>query len=391
MRVPDLLKLIPEERLAFLADHHKTDHKIKKLPASLLFKLLLYSQLEVRQNSLSVMENIFNSYAFSHLSDKPATQKIHYSSISERLGRADAAFFEALYKDCLERFSAQLPSKGGKRHQLLHFDSTLVPLSSKLIRIGFRSGGSQEHVKQLKFTVGFSEVPEYASFHHEATFNSENVALKQAILNCPASDKCIVIVDAGLQSRDAYEQLFDKDINFITRINPNPRSVVVEENAIPEAVSQQSDLRLVADRKVYLYNRKGKRTKNIYRYTEALKPDGTTLAFLSNVFDFQPYEITSLYKKRWDIEVFFKFLKQELNFSHLLSRSINGIRAVLYVRMILSLLIITYQKLNQIKSSKSAKHQFALELEAELMKFMVRLYGGNPDKPPPNGHYIPFW
>jgi hypothetical protein len=36
MRVPDLLKLIPEERLAFLADHHKTDHKVKKLPVSLL-------------------------------------------------------------------------------------------------------------------------------------------------------------------------------------------------------------------------------------------------------------------------------------------------------------------------------------------------------------------
>ncbi|MBB6108092.1 Transposase DDE domain-containing protein [Mucilaginibacter lappiensis] len=337
------------------------------------------------------MENIFNSYAFSHLSDKPTTQKIHYSSISERLSRADATFFEALYTDCLERFSAQLPPKGHKRHQLLRFDSTLISLSSKLIKIGFRSGGSQEHVKQLKFTVGFSELPEYVSFHHEATFNSENVALKQAILSCPISDKCIVVVDAGLQSRDAYDQLFDQDISFITRVNPNPRSVVIEENSLPEANPQANGLQLIADRKVYLYNRNGKKTKNTYRYIEALKPDNTTLAFLSNIFDLQAHEIAGLYKKRWDIEVFFKFIKQELNFSHLLSRSINGIKSVLYVRMILSLLIITYQKLNQIKSSKSAKQQFALEMEAELMKFIVRLYGGDPDKPPPNGHHTPFW
>ncbi|WP_419699657.1 IS4 family transposase [Mucilaginibacter sp. NFX135] len=391
MRVPDLLKLIPEERLSFLVDHHKTDHKVKKLPASLLFKLLLYSQFEVKQNSLRVMENIFNSYAFSHLSDKPTTQKIHYSSISERLSRADASFFEALYTDCLERFSAQLPPKGNKRHQLLRFDSTLISLSSKLIKIGFRSGGSQEHVKQLKFTVGFSELPEYVSFHHEATFNSENVALKPAILNCPISDKCIVVVDAGLQSRDAYDQLFDQGISFITRVNPNPRSVVIEENSLPEANPQANGLQLIADRKVYLYNRNGKKTKNAYRYIEAVKPDNTTLAFLSNIFDLQAHEIAGLYKKRWDIEVFFKFIKQELNFSHLLSRSINGIKSVLYVRMILSLLIITYQKLNQIKSSKSAKQQFALEMEAELMKFIVRLYGGDPDKPPPNGHHTPFW
>jgi len=391
MRVPDLLKLIPEERLSFLVDHHKTDHKVKKLPASLLFKLLLYSQFEVKQNSLRVMENIFNSYAFSHLSDKPTTQKIHYSSISERLSRADAAFFEALYKDCLKRFSTQLSSKDNKRHQLLRFDSTLISLSSKLIKIGFRSGGSQEHVKQLKFTVGFSELPEYVSFHHEATFNSENVALKQAILNCPVSDKCIIVVDAGLQSRDAYDQLFDQDIRFITRINPKPRSVVIEENSLPEVDPQSKGLQLLADRKIYLYNRNGKKTKNAYRYIEALKPDNTSVAFLSNIFDLQAYEIAELYKKRWDIEVFFKFIKQELNFSHLLSRSINGIKSVLCVRMILSLLIITYQKLNQIKSSKSAKQQFALEMEAELMKFIVRLYGGDPDKPPPNGHNIPFW
>jgi hypothetical protein len=215
--------------------------------------------------------------------------------------------------------------------------------------------------------------------------------LKQAIVNCPASDKSIVIVDAGLQSRDAYDELFDQGINFITRINPNPRSVVFEENSLFEATPDDCRLRLVVDRKLYLYNRKGKKTKNVYRYIEAVKPNGEVLAFLTNVFDLQAYEIAALYKKRWDIEVFFKFIKQELNFSHLLSRSINGIKAVLYVRMILSLLIITYQRLNQIKSSKSAKQQFALEMEAELMKFIVRLYGGDPDKPPTNGNIAPFW
>lgn len=388
MRVLDLLKLIPEERLSFLADHYNTDHKTKKLPAALLFKLLLYSQFEVKQNSLRVMENIFSSYAFSHLSDKPQEQKIHYSSISERLSRADAAFFEALYNDCLERFSAQMPPKGNKQHQLLRFDSTLVSLSSKLLNIGFRSGGHQDMIKQLKFTVGFSEMPEYVAFHHESTFNSENVALKQAILNCPASDKCIVVVDAGLQSRDAYDELSDQDIRFVTRVNPEPKSLVIEEYIIPPL---QDDLQIRVDRKIHLYNRNSKRTKHIYRYIEAVKSDNTTVAFLTNIFDFQAQEITRLYKKRWDIEVFFKFLKQELNFSHLLSRSINGIKAVLYVRMILSLLILTYQKLNRIKSSKSAKQRFALELEAELMKFIVRLYGGDPDKPPNHGHHNPFW
>jgi Transposase DDE domain len=389
MRVLDLLKLIPDERIDFLAEQFKTDYKSKKLPASLLFKLLLYSQFEVKQNSLRVMENIFGSYAFSHLADKSGTQKIHYSSISERLSRADSDFFEALYKDCLERFSPHLSATGSKTPSLLRFDSTLISLSSKLLKIGFRCGGGQDEIKQLKFTVGYAELPQYVAFHEQPTFNSENVALKEAVLNCSASNNHIVVFDAGLQSRDTYDQLCDRSIRFITRINPQPRSLITEQNTLHEPLIDQG-LTLTTDCWLHLYNRKSKKTAHAYRYIEGVKTDGSKISFLTNINDFQAQEIAGFYKRRWDIEVFFKFIKQELNFSHLLSRSINGIKTVLYVRMVLSILILAYKKLNQIKSTKSAKQQFALELETELMKYIVRLYGGDPDKPILNNPN-PFW
>lgn len=391
MSVKDLLSLIPEDRLSFLSSQSTIDHKAKKLPVSILFKLLLYSQFEVKQNSLRVMENIFDSYTFSHLAGKPEGQKIHYSSLSERLSGIDASFFEQLYLDCRERFSTHLLSKSGKNDKLLRFDSTLVSLSAKLLDIGFRSGGGQEQVKQVKFTVGYSELPTYAVFHHKATFNSENVALKEAVLNCPASKDHIVVFDGGLQSRDAYDQLCEQGIRFITRINSSPKSLPVEDSRLSNPLIT-GRLTFITDRMLYLYNRKSKRTSNAYRYIEAFKKDNPEdhICFLTNIADLQTEEVATLYKRRWDIEVFFKFLKQELNFSHLLSRSINGIKAVLYVRMIMAVLILVYQKLNKIKGLKAAKQCFALELEAELMKYIIRLYGGNPNQPP-SGLMSGFW
>lgn len=57
-----------------------------------------------------------------------------------------------------------------------------------------------------------------------------------------------------------------------------------------------------------------------------------------------PQEIAFCYKKRWDIEVYFKFLKQNLNFSHFLSTNENGIKVILYMTIIISMLVMIYKR-----------------------------------------------
>ena len=47
--------------------------------------------------------------------------------------------------------------------------------------------------------------------------------------------------------------------------------------------------------------------------------------FITNDFELRPKEIANAYRRRWDIEVFFRFIKQELNASHLISLNKNGI------------------------------------------------------------------
>jgi len=83
------------------------------------------------------------------------------------------------------------------------------------------------------------------------------------------------------------------------------------------------------------------------------------------------------YKKRWDIEVFFRFLKQELNFSHITSTNPNGIAVMMYMTMISAMLVLVYKKLNKV-GYKTAVRRISLELNELIIKMIVKHCGGDP-------------
>ena len=66
--------------------------------------------------------------------------------------------------------------------------------------------------------------------------------------------------------------------------------------------------------------------------------------------------------------------------SHLVSCNENGIKVMIYMTMILATLIIVYKKKNRIKGFKIAKLKFSIELENEIIKSIVILCSGNPNK-----------
>ncbi|WP_232815824.1 transposase [Chryseobacterium capnotolerans] len=101
--------------------------------------------------------------------------------------------------------------------------------------------------------------------------------------------------------------------------------------------------------------------------------------FLTNDFQISAKDIADYYRKRWDIEVFFRFLKQELHASHLLSLNKNGIEVMIYMTLITAMLILIYKKANNI-GYKTAKRRFAMEIRNLAISILIIGAGGNPDK-----------
>ena len=91
-------------------------------------------------------------------------------------------------------------------------------------------------------------------------------------------------------------------------------------------------------------------------------------------------EIADAYKLRWDIEVFFKFLKQNLQFKHFITHNLNGMMVYVYSILIAAILFIIFKHQNKLTGFKIPLLQFTLEIEKEIIRDLVILCGGDPNK-----------
>ena len=82
-----------------------------------------------------------------------------------------------------------------------------------------------------------------------------------------------------------------------------------------------------------------------FRLIPAENVSGDIYCVLTNIFDLEPDFIVLIYRKRWDIEVLLRFIKQELN-SHFMLTNKIGIKIILYKTLILSMLILIYKRIN---------------------------------------------
>ena len=105
---------------------------------------------------------------------------------------------------------------------------------------------------------------------------------------------------------------------------------------------------------------------------------GEELCFLTNIDYLEPQDICRAYKRRWEIEVFFKFIKQNLQIKHFISHRKNGMMVYIYCILIAAILFAIFKITNKLTGFKIALLQFTLELEKEIIKDIVLFCGGNP-------------
>lgn len=196
--------------------------------------------------------------------------------------------------------------------------------------------------KFVKFSIAFSNIPIHSKIFTEQSFVSEDFALKELIKECPLSVDNILVFDRGVQARATFEEFNEDNLTFVTRLNNYTRFETIKEFEIDE--NQTERLTLEQDLEVKLYDKRNKKTQKFLRLIIAKeKENGEVFYFLTNSKTLTTKDVADIYKQRWEIEVFFKFIKQNLNFSHLLSRNINGVKVVMYMTLITAILLVVYK------------------------------------------------
>jgi len=375
MRVDKLLSLIPAEALTFLAAQTKVNYQVKKLSGELVFRLILFAMLNNNRISLRVMETLFLSAEFRHFAHTECTTR--HSSLRDRIASINPAYFHSLFDLLFHLYNDQLK----EQKAIAAVDSTYISLSAKLFSWGMHNGMARNKARQVKYTLGLKgSLPCRVSISTQQQFISDNLAMGELLQHMPVEDT-IVTFDRGIQSRKVLDSLSSGNRLFVGRAQPGCRYTLTLTNTV-EPKPAGSTVTVYKDIRCYLPLNNSQNTTHEFRLIEARvdhKP-GEVICFLTNCFDLSAYEVAAIYKQRWNIEVFFKFLKQHLNLKHLTCRSQNAIEVMLYMTLITSMLIIVYKKSNNIKGYKIALLRFEIELDNLMIKEIVELCGGDPNK-----------
>jgi hypothetical protein len=375
MTVDALLKLIPVGTFDDLALETKVDYQVKKLTGETMFKLILFSMLNSDKLSLRVMESFLCSAKFKSFSEQGDLDS-KYNSIRDRICTINSDYFEKIFHIIFTTYNKELKEE----KSLSKVDSTYVGISAKLFSIGMINGTEQYGKKHVKYSVNLKgSLPCHIKVHTAQSFVSEDLALADIIDTTNESEGLVVVFDRGLQSRKALDNFSNNNKLFIGRGNPKARCIVNSTIAIGNK-PQESTVTIIKDEIGILTSKHGKTINNFRLIKGIIDSTQEEISFVTNLLEEDAYTIAKMYRQRWEIEVFFKFIKQHLNVKHLVSRNVNGIKVMIYMTMILAILILTYKKLNKIKGYKIAKLKFEIDLDNSIIKEIVVLCGGNPDK-----------
>ncbi|MEZ4921087.1 MAG: IS4 family transposase [Saprospiraceae bacterium] len=382
------LDLLPTELLEQVSEESQVNRQVKHLEGRLMVLLLLQGILKDKDGSLRSLESLYNSPGFEYFSGK-GKHKTRHSSLADRLANIELSFFERLYAEFLLNVNRVYGKKLEKEFGWLRrFDSTMVALSANLSEIGMRVGakpGKGKGWNQIKFTVGLQGlIPTSARVFHEQTHLSEERALLQVIEESKVEKGEVAVFDMGLKSRKTFKQFAQQGLLFVTRLK-SPRYEVVGEHKNIKG-RHHGQLSFLSDQIIHLYKSGDGpvMTEVEYRLITAVcitgDNVGKTYYFLSNIMDLTAFEIADIYLKRWDIEIFFRFLKQQIGLRHLLAYNINGITAVFYVRLLTATMLQLFFFLNKRKDLGIAKMDFADQLQWEQFLTMAVLAGADPLK-----------
>lgn len=388
-----VLDFIPEALLIHLSATTKVDYYSKVLHGKKMFYLLLFCIFDNEKLSQRTLEDTFNSSGFKALFGLGENEKVRRSSISERLSKIDSNYFKEIYEHMYERFSELYSKTEIEKYNLIRVDSTIVADTCAKLKEGIDQKSGK---KLVKFSFSFDGIlPSGVEVFTGQKYSSEEAALPEAILKQVKKEEHhdnIYVIDRGLQSTRVMRDFDKKLIKFIIRSKENRKFEEIESFFDEKKPEKWEDWEVIKDSKVKLYTGKPiQNTRGKLHYREekvetdfrlvVIKNEKTNKEywFLTNEFELSAKEIADYYRKRWDIEVFFRFLKQELNLSHLVSMNKNGIEVMIYMTMIAAMLLLIYKKANNL-GYKTAKRRITMELRNLTTAILIIFAGGDPSK-----------
>lgn len=334
--ISQIINLLDKGKINRTAQRHSSDRYYKKFKTYDHLITMAYTVLS-GCNSIREITSIMLACEgkINHLGIKYFPRR---STISDANIHRKSNVFGDIYNDLLNQYRKLISDSRHKPFlfkELLIVDSTTISLFGNILKGAGRNpinGKKKGGIKMHTMINASEDVPTLVRFTSAATH--DHVFLKHLELRKGS----IVVFDKGYNDYKQYHQWNIEGVSFVTRQKYNAVWRSIEEFDLAE----NTDNCILKDERISV--EKNGKTIELRRIAYWSEEHKKVYEYITNNFEFAPIIIVEIYRRRWQIELLFKRLKQNFPLKYFLGDSPNAIEIQIWVSLIAQLLLLVIQK-----------------------------------------------
>ena len=342
-----LISLLDKSKILKFSREKDGERYVKHFNAWQHMAIMLYAVIKRFDSLREITDFMFpEARKLSHLGINMMPRR---STLSDANARRSESIFEATYRDLYATYKDELSSDSRKHktpqwmERLQIIDSTTITLFSNLLFKGIgrnpKSGKKKGGIKVHANIHANEGVPSDIKFTSAAT--NDSFMLKPA--NYTSGD--ILAFDRAYIDYAKFEELTRNGVIYVTKMKKNlvyaisdDTMYMTSDGKMSYRVQYVTFTKCVKDGKDIVHKAR------IITYVDIKKTRAKLISLLTNDMEMPIEEIVEIYRKRWEIELLFKQLKQNFPLRYFYGESSNAIKIQIWVTLIANLLIMVLQK-----------------------------------------------
>lgn len=361
-----LLKLVSRHEFETLAKQHHSGRSFRTASRWSQFVTMAMAQLAGRNSLRDIVENVSaQAHRLYHL----GCAKLSRSNLSRINEGKPYALYEALCGKLLHRCQGMAPSHNFRfKNPLYSLDASTIDLCLSI----FPWADFRTTKGAIKLHVGLNHAGYLPEFVTITEGKDHDVTIGRT-LNFPKGS--IVAVDKGYNDYTWYNQLTVKGIYFVTRLKRNAKYRVISRRSVIKGKG------LTCDQTIEFTSVQTSRKCPIplrrIGYRDAVT--GKQYVFLTNNFKLSAKTIADIYKARWQVELFFKWIKQNLKIKSFVGTSKNAVMTQIWIALCIYLLLAFIKFQSKLKKSMQQILRL-LQLNLFEKRDLMALLRGDPPR-----------